>query len=49
MDVITKTTDIRVEFNEDQHSGSSSTDKDSMTIPHSMSPTPHQFMGHGFS
>ncbi|MCJ1265316.1 hypothetical protein MMC22_005192 [Lobaria immixta] len=50
MDTITKTTDIRVEFGEDGPSGSSSTDeKDSMTITHSMSPKPHQFMGHGFS
>lgn len=50
MDAITKTTDIRVEFGEDGQSGSSGTDdKDSMTISHSMSPSPHQFMGgHGF-
>lgn len=50
MDAITKTTDIRVDYGEDRPSGSSSTnDMNSMTIPHSMSPTPHQFMGHRFS
>lgn len=50
MDAITKTTDIRVEFRHDKASGSSSTnDKDSMTMPHSMKPASHPFMGHGFS
>lgn len=50
MDAITKTTDIHIEFGEDRPSGSSSTnDQDSMTMPHSMSTDPRQFMGHGFS
>ena len=47
MDVITKTTDIRVEYGEKRPPASSSThDKDSMTITHSTSPKPYQY---GFS
>ena len=42
MDAITKTTDIRIDFEEDRPSGSSSNnDNDSMTIPHNMNPNPH--------
>lgn len=37
METITKTTDISVEFNDHNRSGSSSTDdKDSITVPHSV-------------
>lgn len=50
MAAITKTTDIRVDYGDHRPSGSTSTnDHDSMTIPHRMSPNPHQFTGHVFS